>query len=73
MTSQTTEEIIRVNFPFFLFKALIPIMFALLIGQGISETIKNIAFLRGVVGSGSVHDSPETPTPDDAAAERGAA
>ena len=56
--------------PFFIFKALIPVMFVLLIGQGVSETIRNIAFLRGVVRSGSVHDRSETQTADGATQER---
>lgn len=36
-------------------KTVIVVAFALLIAQGISETIKNVAFLRGHPRSGSIH------------------
>lgn len=42
--------------PIYPVKTLILIAFGLLILQGVSEVIKNIAFLRGHVASGSVHD-----------------
>ena len=41
--------------PFYIVKTLIPIMFYLLIAQGISEIIKNVAFLMGHPNSRSVH------------------
>lgn len=51
-------------------KTVIVIAFALLIAQGISETIKNVAFLRGRPDSGSIHAggeaAPATPTADEA-------
>jgi TRAP-type mannitol/chloroaromatic compound transport system permease small subunit len=39
-------------------KFIIIVAFVLLILQGISETIKNLAFVRGVPNSGSIHDLP---------------
>ena len=45
-------------------KTVIVVAFALLISQGISETIKNAAFLAGRKNSGSIHDVPETPPGD---------
>lgn len=47
--------------PFYIIKTLIPLAFGLLIIQGVSETIKNIAFLAGHPDSRSVHAlDPET-------------
>ena len=45
--------------PLFIVKTLIPIMFFLLIAQGISELIKNIAFVSGHPNSRSIHAKPE--------------
>lgn len=42
-------------------KTVIVVAFALLILQGISETIRNAAFLAGRKGSGSVHEAPPAP------------
>jgi len=42
-------------------KTVIVVAFALLIAQGISETIKNAAFLAGRKGSGSTYDTPRLP------------
>ncbi|MEM6430762.1 MAG: TRAP transporter small permease subunit, partial [Deinococcota bacterium] len=45
-------------------KFVIIVAFVLLILQGVSETIKNLAFVRGVPNSGSMHDvPPETHEP----------
>ncbi|UCH24315.1 MAG: TRAP transporter small permease subunit [Trueperaceae bacterium] len=44
-------------------KTVIIIAFALLIAQAISETIKNIAFLRGHPNSGSIHAKEQTAEP----------
>ena len=41
--------------PLYIVKTLIPVLFYLLVAQGISETIKNIAFLSGHPNSRSVH------------------
>jgi len=51
-------------------KTVIIIAFALLIAQGISETIKNVVFLRGHPDSGSIHaggDDTANDTPAEAA------
>ena len=45
--------------PLYIVKTLIPIMFYLLIAQGISELIKNIAFVSGHPNSRSIHAEPE--------------
>lgn len=53
--------------PLYIVKTLIPILFYLLIVQGVSEIIKNIAFISGHPNSGSVHaieDAPEKNEPD---------
>lgn len=49
-------------------KTVIVVAFAMLILQAVSETIRNAAFLAGVKGSGSVHDSPPAPTAVDGTA-----
>lgn len=47
--------------PLYIVKTLIPIMFYLLVAQGISELIKNIAFVSGHPNSRSIHAlDPET-------------
>lgn len=45
-------------------KTVIIIAFALLIAQGISETIKNVAFLRGDPRSGSIHAGGDDAAPN---------
>lgn len=45
--------------PLYIVKTLIPIMFYLLVAQGISELIKNIAFVSGHPDSRSIHAAPE--------------
>lgn len=45
--------------PVFLFKALIPVMLIMLLVQGVSEILKNSAFLAGAENSRSVHATPE--------------
>lgn len=52
-------------------KTLIIVAFALLIVQGVSQVIKNVAFLRGVEGSGSPHEGVDED--GDADGERAAA
>lgn len=49
-------------------KTVIIIAFAMLILQGLSETIRNAAFLAGRKGSGSVHEAPPAPTEVDGTA-----
>jgi len=49
-------------------KAVIIVAFALLILQGIAETIRNAAFLAGRKDSGSVHDGPPSPNDVDGTA-----
>jgi TRAP-type mannitol/chloroaromatic compound transport system permease small subunit len=50
-------------------KTVIVVAFTLLIAQGISETIKNVAFLRGHPRSGSIHAGGDDATPGDTSAE----
>lgn len=50
-------------------KTVIVVAFTLLIAQGISETIKNVAFLRGHPRSGSIHAGGDDATPSDTTAE----
>ncbi len=50
-------------------KTVIVVAFTLLIAQGISETIKNVAFLRGHPKSGSIHAGGDDATPGDTTAE----
>lgn len=49
-------------------KTAIAVAFGMLILQAISETIHNIAFLSGRKGSGSIHESPPSPTEVDGTA-----
>ncbi len=49
-------------------KTAIAVAFGILILQAISETIHNIAFLSGRKGSGSIHESPPSPTEVDGTA-----
>lgn len=46
--------------PVYLVRTIIPVALALLMAQGVSEIIKNIAFLSGHPDSRSVHETPET-------------
>jgi TRAP-type mannitol/chloroaromatic compound transport system permease small subunit len=55
--------------PVFLFKTLIPVMLIMLLAQGVSEILKNSAFLAGAKHSRSVHAAPEPPPADGATAD----
>lgn len=64
----TSWRQLEVNFnaggiPIYPIKTVIPIAFALLLAQAVSELIKNVAFLSGHPHSRSMHDVPDVPEP----------